>query len=250
MIVVLDDRPSVAEGYVALFRREGVAASTMAPTDVPEWLTGVAEAELAAVEAFLIGEVSRRAWLGQTISRRTRTAIIATKETLSLDETLELFAAGVDDVVRKPVHVREILARIQAVARRSKLTAEPLCLGAIQVFCDGRDPVVAGEVLALPRRERRILEFLMTKTNCRVSKAQIFHAVYGLFNEEIDENVVESHICKLRKRLRERLGYDPIDSKRFLGYRLVADDRGIDAHAVQKDSSFAQADYGLMRAQT
>ena len=38
--------------------------------------------------------------------------------------------------------------------------------------------------------------------------------------EDVEENVVESHISKLRKKLRERLGYDPIDSKRFLGYRL------------------------------
>ena len=37
----------------------------------------------------------------------------------------------------------------------------------------------------------------------------------------VEENVVESHISKLRKKLRERLGFDPIDSKRFLGYRLI-----------------------------
>ena len=51
-----------------------------------------------------------------------------------------------------------------------------------------------------------------------MTKAQIFNSVYGLFNEDIDENVVESHISKLRKRLRHRLGYDPIQSQRYLGY--------------------------------
>jgi DNA-binding response OmpR family regulator len=49
----------------------------------------------------------------------------------------------------------------------------------------------------------------------------VFNAIYGIFDEEVEENVVESHISKLRKKLRERLGFDPIDSKRFLGYRLV-----------------------------
>ena len=94
-------------------------------------------------------------------------------------------------------------------------------VGDMRVFYDGRDPEVAGEVLALPRRERRILEYLVNNKGCRVSKTQIFNYVYGLFSEDIDENVVESHISKLRKRLRHRLGYDPIDSQRFLGYRLV-----------------------------
>ena len=40
-------------------------------------------------------------------------------------------------------------------------------------------------------------------------------------SEDIDENVVESHVSKLRKRLRHRLGFDPIDSQRYLGYRLI-----------------------------
>ncbi|RUX06872.1 helix-turn-helix domain-containing protein, partial [Mesorhizobium sp. M8A.F.Ca.ET.059.01.1.1] len=53
------------------------------------------------------------------------------------------------------------------------------------------------------------------------TKTQVFNAIYGIFDEEVEENVVESHISKLRKKLREKLGTDPIDSKRFLGYRLV-----------------------------
>jgi DNA-binding response OmpR family regulator len=54
-----------------------------------------------------------------------------------------------------------------------------------------------------------------------VTKSQIFNAIYGLFDEEVEEDVVESHISKLRKRLRHRLGYDPIDSQRYLRYRLI-----------------------------
>jgi DNA-binding response OmpR family regulator len=76
-------------------------------------------------------------------------------------------------------------------------------------------------VLPLPRRERRILEYLVSNHGCRVTKTQIFNYVYGLFSEDIDENVIESHVSKLRKRLRYRLGFDPIDSQRYLGYRLI-----------------------------
>ena len=56
----------------------------------------------------------------------------------------------------------------------------------------------------------------------RVTKAQIYNAIYGLFDDNVEENVVESHVSKLRKKLRARLGYDPIESKRFLGYCLTA----------------------------
>jgi DNA-binding response OmpR family regulator len=75
-------------------------------------------------------------------------------------------------------------------------------------------------VLPLPRRERRILEYFVNNKGRRITKSQIFNSIYGIFDENVDENVVESHISKLRKKLKHRLGFDPIDSKRYLGYCL------------------------------
>ena len=95
----------------------------------------------------------------------------------------------------------------------------------MQIFMDGREPEIDGQSLPLPRRERRILEYLASNRGRRVTKSQVFNAIYGIFDDEVEENVVESHISKLRKKLRERLGFDPIDSKRFLGYRLSSDVR-------------------------
>ena len=128
---------------------------------------------------------------------------------------------GVDDVIRKPVHIREILARITAIRRRAHEESGHTQIGALRIHMDGRDPEINGKPLPLPRRERRILEYLASNHGRRVTKTQVFNAIYGLFDEEVEENVVESHISKLRKKLREMLGFDPIDSKRFLGYRLV-----------------------------
>ena len=91
-------------------------------------------------------------------------------------------------------------------------------IGSMRVFFDGRDPEVNGEPFVLPRRERRILEYLVRNQNKRVTKEKIFGFVYGFCNEEVEESVIESHISKLRKKLRARLGFDPIDSKRYVGY--------------------------------
>jgi DNA-binding response OmpR family regulator len=75
--------------------------------------------------------------------------------------------------------------------------------------------------LALPRRERHILEYLVRKRGHRLTKKQIFDAVYGIYSEDVEDSVVEGHISKLRKKLRQRLGYDPIDAKRYIGYSYV-----------------------------
>jgi len=221
MIVIVDERPTVVDGYTAWFDREGVAATGLCPADFDNWVNTLSDPDMLAIEAFLLGDCRDRHVLPKLIKGRSRAPVIAMNDNKSLDETLELFAAGVDDVVRKPVHVREILARIRAIGR-AQSRPEGTVIGDLHVFFDGRDPEVGATVLALPRRERRILEYLVSNKGCRVTKTQIYNYVYGLFSEDIDENVIESHISKLRKRLRHRLGYDPIESQRYLGYRILA----------------------------
>ncbi|MGX5801677.1 response regulator transcription factor [Bradyrhizobium sp. Arg314] len=221
MIVIVDERELVTEGYSSLFDREGVATAGFAPGEFGEWVSSAADTDLRCVRAFLIGDCREGAISPRQIRDRTGAPVIALSEHHSLEHTLRLFESGVDDVVRKPVHIREILARITAIRRRGSEEAAYTEVGSMRIFMDGRDPEIDGEPLPLPRRERRILEYLASNRGRRVTKTQVFNAIYGIFDEEVEENVVESHISKLRKKLREKLGHDPIDSKRFLGYRLV-----------------------------
>ena len=221
MIVIVDERELVTEGYSSLFDREGVATAGFAPGEFGEWVSSAADTDLRSVRAFLIGDCREGAVSPRQIRDRTGAPVIALSEHHSLEHTLRLFESGVDDVVRKPVHIREILARITAIRRRGSEEVAYTEVGSMRIFMDGRDPEIDGEPLPLPRRERRILEYLASNRGRRVTKTQVFNAIYGIFDEEVEENVVESHISKLRKKLRKKLGHDPIDSKRFLGYRLV-----------------------------
>lgn len=247
MIVVVDERETVSEGYTAWFSREGISACGLAPVEFEGWVSAVSDSDMQSVEAFLLGDSGNRGQLARAIRRRSATvAIIVLNENRSLEETLDLFSVGVDDVVRKPIHVREIIARVKAIRRRASGASDFSDVGEMRVFFDGRDPEIRGEVLQLPRRERRILEYLVSNRGCRINKTQIFNSVYGLFSEDIDENVVESHISKLRKRLRSRLGYDPIDSKRYLGYRLVLDVKAESSGSSGVGSSLTQDADGLM----
>jgi DNA-binding response OmpR family regulator len=220
MFVVLDDRPAVAGGCVACFERDGIAAIAIDPGEFQEWFELVNDSEIAVVEGFLLGSLEKLRQISARIRTRCRAPLIGLIEAKALSETLDLFSLGFDDVLAKPFHVREILARSGAIRRRMKMTEQCVDISGIRIFFDGRDPLVNGEVLPLPRRERRILECLVLNRNTRVTKTQIFNRVYGIFNDEIHENVIESHISRLRKRLKERLGRDPIDSQRFLGYKL------------------------------
>ena len=224
MYVVIDDRVMVTEGYQSLFSGEGVPAIGFTPLRFQEWVEDTPPDHIGTVEAFLLGDCADRKNFPTMIRRRSQAPVIAMNDAMSLEKTLELFAAGVDDVVRKPVHVREILARVHAMRRRTdkrRANDNEVTQGDVTVYFDGRDPNIGGEAMPLPRRERRILEYMMRNRGRWITKSQVFNAVYGLFDVEVDETVVESHVSKLRKKLREQLGYDLIESRRYLGYTIA-----------------------------
>jgi DNA-binding response OmpR family regulator len=220
MIIVIDAHQDVGKALVSLIECEGVAAARLSFCEAMDWCAAASGADMAAVEAIIMCSGFARLSLVKAIRARCTTAIIALNERKMLHETLDLFELGVDDIVVKPIHIREVLARVKAINSRNSRDAGEYALGAIRVFPDGRDPIVAGEGLVLPRRERRILECLMKNRGAWMTKDQIFNYVYGLFNEKIDENIIESHICRLRKRIKGRIGFDPIESQRYLGYRM------------------------------
>lgn len=221
MIIIVDDREIVTAGYASAFDREGYASLELHSSELVDWLNIAPDTDLRSIEAVLLGESADRLTFPAQIRKRCSDAqIIALEDTSSLERTLDLFAAEVDDVLRKPVHVKEILARVGAFRRRLANDGAEVSSAPIQVFYDGRDPQVGGDVMELPRRERRILEYLARNQGRRVTKSQIFNSVYGMMNDGVDECVVESHISKLRKKLRMRLGEDPIESTRYIGYML------------------------------
>ncbi|MEO1281600.1 MAG: response regulator transcription factor [Pseudomonadota bacterium] len=219
MIIIVDETESQSDQFADSFTKEGVPTTVFSPCDFGGWVSGADDLDVGAVDAVLLGRCDGLQELAKVVKKRSAAAVIAMSNGRSLDQTLDLFAAGVDDVVDHRCHAREILARVGAIMRRAAGDDVVSC-GAIQVFRDGREPIVGGEVMTLPRRELRILEYLVSNAGRRVSKAQIFSSVYGLFESDIDENVIESHVSKLRKRLRQRLGFDPIESRRHLGYLL------------------------------
>ena len=224
MYIVVDDRLMVVSGFVASFEREGISSLGLDAAEFSEWLQTASDSDLEAVQGFVLGSFQGRISCAGSIRRYSNAPIIALSDIRSLEETLDLFTAKFDDVVRKPVHVREILARSESIWRRMNqdLKKENHHDGdRLKVFFDGRDPEINGVPLSLPRRERHILEYLVRKKGHRLTKKQIFDTVYGIYSEDVEDSVVEGHISRLRKKLRQHLGYDPIDTKRYIGYSYV-----------------------------
>ena len=241
MHIVVDERNEVTEAYAASFRGEGVASLGLQPPEFREWLSAASPDDIDSVQSVLLGECDDRPQLPKLIRSRTDAPIIALSEIRCLDATLELFTAVIDDVVRKPVHVRELIARSEAIWRRVNQKYRQVSCERLKIFFDGRDIEIDGQPLSLPRRERHILEFLAKNAHRRVTKTQIFNAVYGVFEDSVDEVVVEGHVSKLRKKLKLQLGYDVIDARRYLGYQFTGFQAGQARAEAPQDSGFDRA---------
>lgn len=224
MFVVIDNKPELNSYFYERFVKEGFAVDNLTVQDFESWIQYANEEDVSSIEAFFLCDTQYAQRIPAKIRTRSNAPLLALLKNSNLQETLDLFQYGVDDVLKAPIEVKEIIARVSAISRRNReglRSKEPVfSAGTIEVFNDGRDPKINGEDFILPRRERRILEHLVANKNARVTKTQLFNTIYGLFETEVEENVIESHISKLRKKLKQKLGYDIIDSKRFLGYKL------------------------------
>ena len=91
MIVVVDERKLVKDGYTALFGREGIPSTGFDPVEFGEWVTTAADSDVAAIEAFLIGQAEMTQELPRAIRDRSQAPVIAVSDHHSLDATLALF---------------------------------------------------------------------------------------------------------------------------------------------------------------
>jgi two-component system OmpR family response regulator len=136
----------------------------------------------------------------------------------ALDDRVAGLQAGADDYVTKPFDFPELLARLQALLRRSQPANTPTLAGALTLDKATRRALLGGESLELSGREWTLLELLVQQRDQVVTKEQIHQAWTDDSGESAGGNSIEVYIHRLRRKLEgARLG---IRTVRGLGYLL------------------------------
>jgi two-component system response regulator PhoP len=136
-------------------------------------------------------------------------------------DKVEGLQAGADDYVAKPFHFEELLARVQALLRRSGGWAQPVLRGG-PVALDPRtqEVSVAGQAIELTSFEYRILEYLMHRAGEVISKTELTDRLYAQ-DFDRDSNTIEVFIGRLRRKLDPNNEIKPIETLRGRGYRFA-----------------------------
>jgi DNA-binding response OmpR family regulator len=134
----------------------------------------------------------------------------------SVPDRVQGLQRGADDYLVKPFAFEELLARVQALCRRSYGRKNPLIsIGPLEIDTARRTVSCSGKPLDLSAREFKLLEFLASRQGELVSRTEIEQHIYDDQVEPMS-NVVDSAICTLRRKI----GPPLIHTRRGLGYIL------------------------------
>ena len=157
-------------------------------------------------------------------SERPELRVLILSARAQLSDKVAGLDLGADDYLTKPFDLEELEARVRTLLRREFVQRAPLVqAGALDLDTVAREISVRGEPLSLTPREFAILEQLMLCQGRWLSQEALMEHIWEADANPFS-NAVRMHISSLRKKLRDKLGYDPIQTKVGQGYRLAGEE--------------------------
>ena len=144
-------------------------------------------------------------------------------------DKLRGFRTGCDDYVTKPFSLAELLARVDALARRGLASADRRrratgeSFAGLQLSAATREVRFKGSPIELRPREFDLLLALVRRGGAAVSRRDLLREVWG-YSDEVESRTIDSHLVEVRRRLAEA-GVDTVQilTVRKVGYRVLAE---------------------------
>lgn len=220
-ILLIEDEPEMASALKTALERQDIIvdhAATLADAE--------AVARLGYHDAVVL---DRRLPDGDGLSLIPRlralhldVPVIALTALSGLADRVAGLDAGADDYMVKPFATVELVARLNALHRRSFTSRANLTVvGRLTYDFRHREALVEDQALELPRRERLVLETLIRRPGRTIMRGALEEAVYAL-DDEIGSNALDAHISRLRRKLDDVAAGIEIRAIRNLGYLLRA----------------------------
>ncbi|WP_432261012.1 response regulator [Cupriavidus sp. TMH.W2] len=199
-VLLIEDNASLIHWLARLLKEERFMVDTALDGEYADQLLMTQHYDVVLLD-LQIPRLSGKNLLRRLRTRRNNLPVLVVTASGSVDEKVECLGLGADDYLVKPFEVRELVARIKALARRNtgEKQSELTC-GDLTYNSDTRQFYVQGQLLPLRLKEHATLEILMMRQGKTVSKTALMEGIYAL-EEEASEDAVEIYIHRLRKKL-------------------------------------------------
>jgi DNA-binding response OmpR family regulator len=217
-ILVIEDDAKIASFIVNGLEQAGFAVDHAADGEDGLLMATSAPYDAAVIDLMLPG----RDGLSVIAAMRREkivTPVIILSARRSVEDRVKGLETGSDDYLVKPFTFAELLARLQALIRRSSRTTEPsrLTVGELSVDLMTREVVRSGQAVELQPREFSLLEYLMRNAGRVVSKTMILEHIWS-YHFDPQTNVVDVLVCRLRNKIDRDHGRKLIHTIRGVGY--------------------------------
>ena len=224
-VMVVDDDPHIRALLVFAFEKAGMAVREAG--DGEEALAAVAQ----AAPDLVVLDINMPRMDGLEVCRRLRaTSEVPVLFLSSRDEEFDRVLGielGADDYVVKPFSPREVVARANAIMRRSAPRAAPsipaktLAHGLLSLDAEGWTAHWSGSEVPLTVSEFNLLKALAQAQGRILSRDQLIDQIHGP-GFAITDRTIDSHIRNLRRKFADSGGHDVVETKAGVGYRLGA----------------------------
>ncbi len=199
-VLLVEDDSSTAKSIELMLHSEGFIVDT---TDLGE--DGLEIGKLYDYDIILLDlmlpDIDGYEVLRRLRQSRVNTPILILSGLSELDHKIKGLGFGADDYLTKPFDKRELIARIQAIVRRSKGHSDSVIkTGRLTVNLDNRTVTVDERPLHLTGKEYGILELLSLRKGTTLTKEMFLNHLYGGMDEP-ELKIIDVFVCKLRKKL-------------------------------------------------
>lgn len=204
-VLLVEDDTSVAGSIVAMLRAEGFVVDT---TDLGE--DGLEIGKIYDYDIILLDlmlpDIDGYEVLHRLRAAKVDTPILILSGLTDMQHKVKGLGIGADDYLTKPFHKSELVARIQAIIRRSKGHSQSvISAGRLSVNLDTRTVEIDGQPVHLTGKEYAILELLALRKGTTLTKEMFLNHLYGGIDEP-ELKIIDVFVCKLRKKLSSATG--------------------------------------------
>jgi len=204
-VLLVEDDTTVAQSIEMMLKSDGYVCDV---TDMGE--DGLEIGKLYDYDIIILDlmlpDIDGYEVLRRLRAARVKTPILILSGLTGLDEKIKGLGFGADDYLTKPFDKRELIARIQAIVRRSKGHSDSLIeTGKLTVNLDTRTVEVSGQPVHLTGKEYGILELLSLRKGTTLTKEMFLNHLYGGIDEP-ELKIIDVFVCKLRKKLSTATG--------------------------------------------
>ena len=183
-LLLIEDDAQLAHWLVQLLREQDFLVDHVADGGAADRLLAQSRYDVVLLDLNL-PQLSGKGVLRRIRERQDDAAVIVLTASASLDQKVQCLEMGADDYLVKPIEVRELVARMQALLRRRR---------------PGKANDITCGDLALPPRERHLLETLILHAGTTVSRQALVDGLFGI-DEEASADAIDLYVHRLRKKL-------------------------------------------------